>query len=124
MWDVSIGRVQGVANWVVAYSSLLDALTGGTTGVACEMSFRLKREDIERAHGTDAVNPPLDAMASVCQALHDLGELFKYFIGIFYWDIFNCLGTHDAAGWDTGVHLAPTVRQGDGGDERPAGKVE
>ena len=78
VWDVSVGGVQGVANWVIAYPTLLDALEGAPTGRGCELSIRLKRRD---AGGRDGgAEPALHALAGVMQAMHD-------------------------AGWDTGVHM-------------------
>jgi hypothetical protein len=75
VWDVAVGGVPGLVNWVVAYPSLLDALTGGPTAAECELSFRLKRRAMEARGGRGA----LDALAAAAQALHD-------------------------AGWDTGQH--------------------
>ena len=83
VYDVTFGGVRGVANFVVTYNSLLDALTGGESAVECELSFRVKRQSAA-AETTDegkerVLKNALNAAVAVSELLH-------------------------ANGWDTGVH--------------------
>ena len=80
VWDIKVAGVPGVANWVVSYPTLLDALTGGAIlNTECELSFRVKRLCAESIGEEDALKEALIAAAGVSQAMHN-------------------------AGWDTGVH--------------------
>lgn len=77
VYDIKINsNVSGVANFVISYPRLLDALTGGDGAVECELSFRLKRK---RAENERALDQALQAVVHIMEKLH-------------------------ADGWDTGVH--------------------
>jgi hypothetical protein len=77
VWDIKVGGVRAVANWIVSYPTLLDALSG-TAGPSndCELSFRIKRGIAKEQNKLKDV---LDAAVDVMESLH-------------------------AVGWDTGVH--------------------
>lgn len=80
VWDTNVAGVPGVANFVVSYPRLLDALTGGAVvGMECEISFRVKRGCAEQLGREDVLKDALAAIVNVSEAMH-------------------------AAGWDTGVH--------------------
>lgn len=76
VWDVHMGGVSGVVNWVASYANELDALTGSSTALECELSFRVKRGN---ARTKNELENALTKVVWVSESLH-------------------------AGGWDTGVH--------------------
>jgi len=79
VWDIEINGLPGVVNWVATYPTLLDALTGGETAAACELSLRVKRASADGKGGENQLKDALKQVVLYMETLHDNG-------------------------WDTGVH--------------------
>ncbi|BDA47653.1 hypothetical protein COCOBI_10-5040 [Coccomyxa sp. Obi] len=72
VWDIKIKGVKGVANLVMNYPNVQAALLG-SGAVSAELSFRLKRKDIEAVHsaGDDQYYDAVDEVIKLCELLHD-----------------------------------------------------
>ncbi|KAK9905659.1 hypothetical protein WJX75_004045 [Coccomyxa subellipsoidea] len=72
VWDLEVLGVRGVANLVMNYLDAQAALLG-SGAQNTELSFRLKRTDIEKVHvaGDDQYYDAVDEVIRLCDLLHD-----------------------------------------------------